>query len=285
MPDDIAQSIAFPRRLAQQQFKLPALLIAMVLLAWLVWPLAIVPAGHRGVMTTMGKPSEEVYGEGVHILIPHIQRLHLLDVRIRTNEGQGEAASKDLQAVQNKVIINYHLDPRSAPRAFREIAQSTAEIAAHIIDPARPEAVKAVTARFTAEELITRRTEVRDQIAVLLAEKMSRHGLVLDEFAIVNFSFSASFASAIEAKVGAEQQKLKADRDLQRIQVEAQQRIASARAEAEGLRLQRMEVTPLLLDLRRVENERLAIAKWNGQLPTTSVGAGAQPFITLPAAR
>jgi prohibitin 2 len=265
--------------------KLPMGLALLLLVLWTAWPLAIVPAGHRGVMTTMGKPSDFVYTEGVHLRFPAVQQMHLLDVRVAKNEGQGEAASRDLQAVQAKVILNYHLDPQAVPRAFREIAQSTEEIAARIIDPARPEAVKAVTARFTAEELITRRTEVRDQIAALLREKMARHGLVLDEFSIVNFAFSASFSSAIEAKVGAEQQKLQADRDLQRIQVEAEQRIASARAEAEGLRLQRQEVTPMLLELRRVENERLAIAKWSGVLPTTSVSSGAQPFISLPAAR
>ena len=73
-----------------------------------------------------------------------------------------------------------------------------------------------------------------------------------------------------------------ADRDLLRIQVEAEQRIASARAEAEALRLQRQEVTPLLLELRRAENERAAIGKWNGQLPTTTVGSGAMPFIKPP---
>ena len=281
MTDEIVMN-PLPLRRTDVRWKWLLTPVALGLLAWAAWPLAIVPAGHRGVMTTMGNPSDEVYGEGVHLRAPFVQQLHVMDIRLARNEGQGEAASKDLQAVQAKVIVTYHLDPNSAPRVFREIAQSTDEVAARIVDPARPEAVKAVTARFTAEELITRRTEVRDQIAALLREKISRHGLVLDEVSIVNFSFSASFASAIEAKVGAEQQKLKADRDLQRIQVEAEQRIASARAEAEGLRLQRMEVTPLLLDLRRVENDRLAIAKWNGQLPTTAVGMGAQPFIALP---
>lgn len=148
---------------------------------------------------------------------------------------------------------------------------------------ARPEAFKAVTARFTAEELVTRRNEVSEQIATQLRAKLARHGLVLDEFSIANFAFSPSFASAIEAKVNAEQKKLQADRDLLRIQVEAEQRIATARAKAEALRLQRQEVTPLLLELRRPENERLAVDKWNGQLPTTTVGGGALPFITLPA--
>lgn len=261
---------------------------AFFALAWavyLLWPFSIVPAGYRGVMTTMGKPSDLVFEEGIHFVLPLFQKMHPMDVRMGRSEGQGEAASKDLQAVQVKVILNYHLDPKAVSVAYREIAPNTEEIAVRVIDPARPEAVKAVTARFTAEELITRRTEVRDQIAALLREKMSRHGLVLDEFAIVNFAFSQSFSGAIEAKVKAEQDKLKADRDLQRIQVEAEQRIASARAEAEGLRLQRQEVTPLLLELRKVENERMAIAKWNGQMPTTTVGAGSQPFINLSVAK
>lgn len=255
---------------------------ALLVVATLASSVAIVPAGFRGVLTTMGRPAEEVFPEGLHFIVPFTQKMHLMDVHMASNEGQGSAASKDLQSVQVKVVVNYHLDPKAASRAFSEIASSTDEVALRVIDPARPEAVKAVTARFTAEELITRRTEVRDQIAALLREKMVRHGLVLDEFAIVNFAFSQSFSGAIEAKVMAEQEKLKADRDLQRIQVEAQQRIATARAEAEGLRLQRQEVTPLLLELRKIENERQAITKWNGQLPTTSVGGGAQSLIALP---
>jgi regulator of protease activity HflC (stomatin/prohibitin superfamily) len=258
-------------------------LLLLLLAAWALWPFAIVPAGHRGVMTTLGKPSDVVYDEGIHLRLPVLQKLHPMDVRVARSEGEGDAASKDLQAVRVKVILNYHLDPRAVAQAFRLIAPTTEEVAVRIVEPARPEAFKAVTAQFTAEELVTRRSEVSERIAAQLRGKLARHGLVLDEFSIANFAFSPSFTSAIEAKVNAEQKKLEADRDLLRIQVEAEQRIASARAEAEALRLQRQEVTPLLLELRRTENERLAVGKWNGQLPTTTLGAGAVPFIRLPA--
>ncbi len=139
--------------------------------------------------------------------------------------------------------------------------------------------MKAVTARFTAEELVSRRTEVRDAIGALLREKMQRHGLMLDEFAIVNFAFSRSFAEAIEAKVKAEQEKLKAERDLQRIEVEAKQKVASAKAEADALALQRQQITADLLALRRIENEREAIRKWDGKLP--NVTGGTVPFIQV----
>lgn len=238
-----------------------ALFLALVLA-----PFAIVPAGTRGVMTTMGKPSEDVYGEGIHFRIPIFQQMHLMDVRIAKSEGEGDAASKDLQQVRVKVAVNYHLDPASVAKVFRDVGQTTEDVVARILDPARPEAFKAVTAQFTAEELITKRTQVREQIAALLREKMTRHGLVLDEFAIVNFAFSPSFTSAIEAKVNAEQANLKAERDLLRIRVEAEQKVASARAEAESLRLQRQEVTPDVLALRTIE-------KWDGHLPQVTGGA------------
>jgi regulator of protease activity HflC (stomatin/prohibitin superfamily) len=256
-----------------------ALAAALLVLAWWLAPVAIVPSGHRGVMTTFGKPSPDVYEEGIHIRLPAAQVLHLMDVRIQKGEAEGDAASRDLQSVHTKIAINYHLEPAAAPQAFREIAQTTDEVAARIIAPAVQEAVKAVTARFTAEELISKRTDVREQVGGLLKEKMTRHGLALDEFAIVNFAFSPSFTQAIEAKVGAEQQKLKAERDLMRIQVEAEQKIASAKAEAESLRLQKEQVTPTLIELRRIENERRAIEKWNGVLP--NVTGGTVPFINV----
>ena len=248
-------------------------LLFCVLVGWsILSPFAVVPAGSRGVMTTFGKPSDDTYSEGLHFRIPLVQKMNLMDVRILKNEGEGDAASMDLQQVRAKVAVNFHLDPNVVAKAFKEIGQSTEEIALNILEPARPEAVKAITAQFTAEQLITKRTEVRDKIAVLLREKLSRHGIILDEFAIINFSFSPSFTSAIEAKVNAEQEKLKAERDLMRIRVEAEQKVTSAKAEAESLRLQRQEVSSDVLALRTIE-------KWDGHLP--QVTGGVTPMLDL----
>lgn len=263
-----------------QPFVRRALFVVIGLaLLWSLAPIAIVPTGFRGVLTTFGKSSEAVFEPGIHFVVPLAQSLHLMDVRIQKGEGDGDAASRDLQSVHTKIAINYHLRPVATVSAFRDIGPSTDIAAERIILPAAQEAVKAVTARFTAEELISRRTEVRDAIVMLLKEKMQRHGLELDEFAIVNFAFSRTFTEAIEAKVKAEQEKLKAERDLQRIEVEARQKVASAKAEAESLALQRQQVTPELLQLRRVENEREAIRKWDGKLPQMT--GGAVPFVHL----
>lgn len=242
-------------------------------------PITVISAGERGVKATFGKTDDMVYGPGIHFKVPMAQTMHLMDVRIQKGEGEGDAASRDLQSVHTRIAINYHLDPARVVDVFRNIGPSTEIAADRIIIPAAQEAVKAITAKFTAEELITRRTEVRDAIGALLREKMQRHGLLLDEFAIVNFAFSRSFAEAIEAKVKAEQEKLKAERDLQRIEVEAKQKVASARAEADALALQRQQITADLLALRRIENERDAIRKWDGKLP--GVTGGAVPFINV----
>ena len=141
-----------------------------------------------------------------------------------------------------------------------------------IIDPAVQESVKAVTAQFTAEELITRRAEVSTQIKETLSERLRVHNILVDEFNIIDFSFSKVFNDAIEAKQTAEQSALKAQRDLDRIKIEAEQKITSARAEAEGQRLQRETITPTLLQLRAIE-------KWDGHLP--QVTSGGTPFIDL----
>jgi regulator of protease activity HflC (stomatin/prohibitin superfamily) len=120
---------------------------------------------------------------------------------------------------------------------------------------------------------------VRDRIRGLLEKRLGPHGVMVDEFSIVNFQFSRSFNEAIESKTTAEQLKLKAERDLQRIKVEAEQKIASAKAEAESLALQKQQVTSELLRLREIENQREAIKKWDGRLP--QVSGNAVPFISV----
>lgn len=233
-------------------------------------------AGFRGVLTTFGNPSGNVYGEGIHFLIPIAQSMHKVAVSIQKGEGDGDAASKDLQVVHTKIAINYHVRPDAVVSVFRDLGNEPAD---RIIIPAVQEAVKSVTARFTAEELITKRSQVRDEIILSLQDRMTRHGLVVDEFSIVNFNFSKPFSEAIEAKTTAEQNSLKAERDLQRVEVEAKQTVSKARAEADSLALQRQQVTPELLRLREIENQAKAIEKWDGHLPTTT--GGYIPFINV----
>ncbi|MDD4963039.1 MAG: prohibitin family protein [Gallionella sp.] len=252
--------------------------IFFVVVLPLVNPLVVIQAGHRGVITTFGKVTQEVLGEGLHIRIPFVQEVHQISVQIQKGEGDGDSASKDLQSVHTKVAINFHLVADRVAETFQSVG-NLSTVGDRIIVPAVQEAVKATTAKYTAEELISKRAEVRDLISSTLKERMNRHGIAIDEVSIVNFAFSPSFNQAIEAKTTAEQLKLKAERDLQRIEVEAKQKVASAKAEAESLSLQRAQVTPEMIRLREVENQSEAIKKWDGHLP--NVTGGAIPFINV----
>lgn len=256
------------------------IVVGVIVLLWALAPFAVVPAGHRGVLTTFGKVDNVVYNEGIHFRWPFAQHMNLVDVRIQKSEGDGEAASKDLQQVHTRVAVNYHMRPERVAVTFAEVGDLAA-VEARLILPAVQEAVKASTARYTAEELVAKRAEVRDSIRDALVDRLGRHDIAVDEFSIVNFEFSRSFNDAIEAKTTAEQLKLKAERDLQRIKVEAEQKVASAEAEARALALQKQQVTPELLRLREIENQRKAIERWDGHLPSYMMGESV-PFIQLP---
>lgn len=253
------------------------LIVGLILLSWLS-PFVVIDAGHRGVITTFGKVDQKVLEEGLHFRIPIMQQVKEINVQIQKGEGDGDAASRDLQQVHAKIALNFHLIPGRVAETYQSIGDLES-VGDRIIIPSVQEAVKATTAKYTAEELISKRPEVRDQISQFLRDRLLRHGIAIDEFSIVNFRFSDSFNTAIEGKTTADQLKLKAERDLERIKVEAEQKIASAKAEAESLRLQKQEITPDLLKLREIENQRLALDKWDGHLP--QVTGGSIPLINI----
>jgi len=188
-------------------------------------------------------------------------------------EHQASAASKDLQTVATTLALNFRPDPESVHLIYQSIGLS---YRSRVIDPAIQEAVKSVTAQYTAEELITKRDEVKGRIQEVLDEKLRPEHILVVAVNLTDFQFSEVFASAIEQKQTAEQLALKARRDLDRIKIEAEQRVAQAQAEAEAQRLLAASITPNVVELKRIEAFNSAIAKWNGVMP--QVSSGALPF-------
>jgi len=217
-------------------------------------------AGERGILLQFGAVQDKIFDEGLYFKIPVIQKVVTIDVKIKKDEVPVSAASKDLQIVTSKIALNYHLAPESVNRIWQKVGK---DYNVKIVAPTIQEVVKAITARFTAEELITKREEVKDQIKNSLAERLSERFIVVDEFNIIDFEFSSAFNDAIEAKVTAEQLKLKADRDLERIKIEAEQKIAEAQGKAEAIRIEAWALmqNPQVVELRWIE-------KWDGKVPT-----------------
>jgi len=251
-------------------------LIALLLVVTAFNSFHIVPAGHSGVVVQLGAVQDDVLVEGFHFKLPFIQEVVDTEVRVRKAQSDQTAASKDLQVVSTTIAVNYHVNPNSVQKLYKHVGLEYQE---RIVEPAIGESLKAVTAQYTAEELISKRPEVSARIKESLGLKLAQYHIVLDEINITEFRFSDDYNKAIEQKQIAEQQALKAKLDLQRIEIEAQQTIESAKAEAESLRLQKMEVTPELIELRKIEAQLEAIKKWDGILP--NVTGDSIPFIDV----
>jgi len=234
-----------------------------------------IPAGYKGIVLTMGKPGVIATDPGFHLKMPIIQSVVKMDTRTQKYETDAGAASKDLQVVHTKLAVNYHLMPGLVTQVYSEIGLGYSD---QVIQPAVQEIVKANTALFTAEQLITERPQVKDGIKLGLVTRLIPRGIVIEEISMTDFDFSESFNVAIEQKVTAEQLKLKAERDLQRIMVEAQQKVATAngdklaiiaKAEAEAYAV---EMINKQLSKSPQYIEWLKAQKWDGKLPQYTGG-------------
>lgn len=253
--------------------------VAVLFVILILNPFVKIDAGERGVVLNFGAVQDDVMDEGLHLRVPIMQKVVHMDVKIQKSETRAEAASKDLQDIKSLIALNYHIIPDKANWVYQNVGVAFKE---RIIDPNVQEAVKAVTARYTAVQLIGERERVSTEIKASLVTKLAEYNIFVDGFSVIDFAFSKQFTAAIEAKQEAEQLAIKAQRDLDRIKIEAEQKIAQAKAEAEGLRLQKQEITLELIELRKVEAFREAIAKWNGTVPDVLMGSGsAMPLLDL----
>ncbi len=232
---------------------------AVIIIILLFSSFGTVGAGERGVLLQFGAVQDRVFGEGLYVKIPFIQHVVKVDVKIQKDEVPASAASKDLQVVTSKIALNFHLSPDSVNRIWQDVGK---DYNTRIIAPAIQEAVKATTAKFTAEELITKREEVKEEVKSNLSERLLERSIIVDEFNIIDFDFSKAFNDAIEQKVTAEQLKLKAERDLERIIIEKEQQITQAEAKAQAIQIeaQALRVNPGVIQLRWIE-------KWDGKAP------------------
>lgn len=250
--------------------KIFAGVIVLIVLVAFFSSVTIVKSGTVGVISTMGAVNEIPLYEGFHLRIPFITNVTIIDVKTQKAEADCAAASKDLQTITTSVAVNYHVNSVNAPKMFTTVGLDFDYI---LIVPAIQESVKAVIAQYSAEELITNRQEVSSAISQKLAEKISSYGITIELFNITNLEFSDTFNAAIEAKQTAEQEALKAQQDLARIVIEAQQTVTQAQAAADA----RMAAADAEAYSIRVVQEQLSqnegyleylkIQQWNGALP------------------
>jgi regulator of protease activity HflC (stomatin/prohibitin superfamily) len=251
--------------------------VVVVVLGFLMFrPYIIIGPGERGVVMWLGAVQDKVLPEGFHFIVPVAHTVVKVDVKVQKSQTDAVAASADIQETRSTIALNYRILADKANWVYQNIG---IQFKTRIIDPAVQEVVKAVTARYTAVNLITKRDQVREEIRELLKERLLAYNITVVDFAIIDFQFSAQFSQSIEEKQVADQRRLKAEYDLERIKIEAEQKITQARAEAEALRLQKQNISKDLIELRKIEASMKAIEKWNGIMP--KVTAGALPFVDV----
>lgn len=262
-------------------------LFAVILLIVIFGTFYTVQAGERGVLLTFGKPDMVAKSEGLHLKIPIAQTVVKYEVKTLKFQVDAASASKDLQDVHTTIALNYHLSPDSVPTLHKEIGVAYEE---RVISPLIQEVVKSVTARFTAEELITRRSEVKDEMFAELKDRLAKSFIYVDDMNIVNFQFSEQFTQAIESKVTNEQLALAEKNKVLQIQYQAEQLVAQAegnkkalildaQGKAESIRIQSLAIR----EQGGIEYIQLqSIQKWDGKLPIYMTDGAPLPFLNIP---
>jgi len=225
----------------------------------IVKPWVTVPAGHKGVEMHFGAVQNNVLSEGIHLRLPIRDSFEMIEIREQKVEAICTAVSKDVQKAHSKIAVVYKIDPATVNKLYKEVGLSYND---KIVSPAIQECVKASTAKYSAEDLVLKREIVSQEMKNLLQSKLNAYKMVITMFNVTDFDFSDGFNEAIEAKQTAQQNALTANNDLERIKAEAKQKVEQARAEAESLRLQKEQITPTLLELRKIEAQQEWIKAW-----------------------
>lgn len=281
---------------------IPAIIGIIILLFVVSASVKIVDAGHRGVLLRFGAVDTGLaLDEGIHFVTPFRDSVVQMEVRTQKTVENAASASKDLQDVTTQVALNYRIDPDNAQVVYQQLGFDYGN---RVIAPAIQESVKQVTARFNAEELITKRETVKNQIEEQIKARLAPYNILVDTISITEFQFSEQFRIAVEAKVEAQQRALQAQNDLRRIEIEAQQNEAKAVGEqkaniarAEGVRQsnvlqaegesQAINIIDEQLRSSPTYLEWLKTQRWDGKLPLVTGGGGGgtggtTPFIQIP---
>lgn len=281
------ENLSFPDRLGRRS-GLIALLILFVIVVGVFSTTGFVrvPAGYRGVLLTWGKVEDKVLAEGLSFIIPFVQSVVMMNVQVQKAESTESTATLDLQEVSTTVAVNYRLNPSAVNNIYRDLRQ---DYASRVIKPNIEESLKAATAQYTAEELITKRAIMKGTFGEILTERLEVFDIEVVAVSLTDFQFSPSFSAAIEAKVTAEQSALEAKNKLEQIRYEAQQQIIQAEAEKNATIARAMgqaeaaiiEANATAMSIELITSQMtpeyaqyLWLTQWDGKLPAVYGGEG-----------
>ena len=258
------------------------LLVPVILVAAAVIGLSsffIVPPGEVAVKTRLGAIVDS-YSEGMHFKMPLLESITKFSIQIQRADIKTQAFSKDLQTMNSSLVVNHRIQKETVVSIYRNLGP---RYVSNIVDPAVQEVFKAIAARYSAERIISERNELVEAINAEVKARLSQKEIIVTDISVTDLDFTDQFLKAVEDKQVAEQQAKMSEKLVEKAKRDAEQAIAKSRGEAEALRMQREQVTPMLIELRKVDAQLKAIEKWNGVLPGY-VGGGV-PFVSMDAKR
>ena len=250
------------KNILQNKLLQKVLVIGVIVIILLVSSIRIVESGQVGIRVRLGKVTNKTTSEGINFQIPLVEKIEKLNIRVQKTEVTTNSSSKDLQDVDMSLVVNYRIDKEKAINLYKTVGKNYEII---ILEPAIEEEIKAVTSRYTAEELITQRSKVSEEALQELDKKVSKYGIIINEFNITNFKFSEEFSKAIEEKQVAEQKVLTAKQELEKEKIEAEKLVVAAEAEKKANELKQQSLTDNIIKDKFIE-------KWDGKLPQVSGG-------------
>jgi regulator of protease activity HflC (stomatin/prohibitin superfamily) len=278
-----------------------AAIAALIAIMW-IWPFSSLPTGSRGVVTQFGR-IVGIEPEGLATLPPW-QKLSLFSIRAEQADiNNAPGASSDQQPVHVDMTVRYSIRPDKVSEVFEKYSHN-GDLSSYV-QTATNEVFKAVTAKFTAPDMLAQRAKLSAEIYDALGAKLALYGAQVINIDMRNFTFQESYMRAINSKVEQEQLRLAAENKLLTVEAEQKQKVAIAEAEAKAvqatadgeayakLKVATAEADALkvqnnalaqnkdVLELRRIEVEQIKASRWNGQLPTSIYAGAPIPFMSV----
>ena len=256
-------------------FGIPVLVLCL-LVCFIVMcnPFVMVGPGERGIKIRLGQVQPESYGEGLHFIFPFIQKFKTMDVKTQKNSLITAVYTKDIQQAKITYVINFNVQPDKVNKLFQEVGM---DYNGKILTPVVEGTIKDIIGKWNAQDLIANREKATDDILFKLQNQLSEKYINVTDFQMTEINYSEVFERAIESKVTAEQEALKAKNKTVQVEEEAKQKVIAAQAEAKSMAIR---AQALAQNKYLVQYE--AVQKWDGKMPQYMLG-NSVPFINVSA--
>lgn len=232
--------------------------ISLFMLALLV-SCSVIGPGERGVRLHAGRADTEILQPGIHLYFPVLYGVATMDTQVQKSEIETSASTKDLQEITAKLAVNWSINPDRVVSVYTLVGDEST-FYERVIAPSVNEIMKSASALLTAEEVLTRRLEMKKNIDNSLQQRLTTYGINVLDVNIVNLAFSKAFMEAVEHKQISEQRAKQAEYETQQAVQTAKAEVNRARGQAEAQRLLQQSLTHDVLVLKYLE-------RWSGILP------------------